>query len=170
MKIFLQFLPFWLFLVFFKLGGSLHYSIVSPWGEHFMPLWVVGLIMGGGSVVQLIFDVPVGLLLDRFGYRRLLKLTTIIFILGGVSFISGLTLTSYIISIVFATFGWLFLGPGVNAYILSHAPKEHAGGFISLRDVSSSIGVFVSSAILSDRKSTRLNSSHVSESRMPSSA
>src|SRR6185312_16650905 len=147
-KTFLRFLPFWIFLVFFKFGGGLHYSLVSPLGERVLPLWIVGLIMGGGSIVQFMLDVPAGHLLDRYGYRKLLKLTTFVFIFAAVCYIFDFTLVTYLLSMVISTFGWLFFGPGVNAYILSHAPKEYAGRFMSLRDVSGSIGIVLSSAVL----------------------
>ncbi len=142
------FLPFWIFLVFFKFGGALHYSLVSPLGERFLPLWIVGLLMGGGSLVQLILDVPAGYLLDRFGYLRLLKFTTFFFILAAVCIVSGLTTVTYILSIIMATAGWLFFGPGVNAYVLAQAPTASAGRFMSLRDISGSLGVVFASAIL----------------------
>jgi len=32
-NIFWKFLPFWFFLIFFKFGASLHYTIISPLGE-----------------------------------------------------------------------------------------------------------------------------------------
>lgn len=144
----IRFLPFWIFLIFFKFGGGLHYSLLSPLGERFLPLWLVGILMGGGSLVQLFLDVPAGRLLDRYGYVKLLKLTTTIFLVAVLCFAFGLTTTTYLLSILISPFGWLFFGPGVDAYVLSHAPKEHAGGFISLRDVSGSIGIVLSSAAL----------------------
>lgn len=147
-KLFIKFIPFWIFLVLYKLGGALHYSLISPLGEKLLPLWVVGVLMGGGSIVQLLCDVPAGHLLDRFGYLRLLKITTFIFLFAGLALIFNFTLTTYLISLIAATFGWVFFGPGVNAYILSQSPKRNAGKFISLRDIFGSAGVFISSAIL----------------------
>ncbi|MDQ7814351.1 MAG: MFS transporter [Patescibacteria group bacterium] len=146
--ILLRFLPFWIFLVFFKFGGALHYSLISPLGERLLPLWIVGLLMGGGSLIQLLLDVPAGYLLDRFGYLKLLKLTTFFFILAAVCIVFGLTTVTYIMSLVMATAGWLFFGPGVNAYALSQAEKSNAGRFMSLRDMAGSLGVVFSSAIL----------------------
>ena len=143
-----RFLPFWIFMIFFKFGGGLHYTLLSPLGEKVLPLWVVGLLMGAGSIIQLLLDVPAGHILDRFGYRRFLKITTFIFLFAAVCFMFGFTRETYIISLIISTFGWLFWGPGVNAYILSHTPKESAGRFISLRDVSGSIGIVLSSAVL----------------------
>ncbi|MFA6503559.1 MAG: MFS transporter [Patescibacteria group bacterium] len=143
-----KFLPFWIFLVFFKLSGGLHYSLISPLGERLMPLWLVGLLMGGGSLIQLVLDVPAGFLLDRFGYRRLLKLTTFIFLFAAVSYMFGLTEVTFLISLLMSTFGWLFFGPGVSAYILSHADKKNSGRMISMRDIFGSLGVVCSSALL----------------------
>lgn len=147
-RLFIRFLPFWIFLAVYKLGGALHYSLISPLGEKLLPLWIVGLLMGGGSIIQLLLDVPAGRLLDRFGYLRFLKLTTFIFLFAGVALVFDFTLTAYLISLAAATFGWVFFGPGVNAYILSQAPKENAGKFISFRDIFGSMGVFLASAIL----------------------
>jgi MFS family permease len=55
---------------------------------------------------------------------------------------------TYVISIVLSTFGWLFFGPGINAYVLSHSNQATAGRFMSLRDVTGSIGVVLSSIVL----------------------
>lgn len=137
-----------MFLVLYKIGGALHYSLISPLGAKILPLWIVGILMGGGSIIQLLCDVPAGHLLDRFGYLKLLKITTFIFLFAGIALIFNFSLVTFIISLTAATFGWVFFGPGVNAYILSQAPKDHAGKFISLRDIFGSIGVFLSSALL----------------------
>ncbi len=144
----LSFLPFWFFLLLFKFGGSLHYSLISPLGEQFFPLWVVGLLMGSCSFVQLLLDVPAGHLLDRFGYRRFLKITTLLFLFAAITLTFGLTRITYLLSLLFSIFGWLFFGPGVDAYVLSHAPKDIAGKFISVRDVAGSIGVVLASIAL----------------------
>ncbi len=145
---FWKFLPFWIFLIFFKFGGGLHYSLISPLGEGLFPLWIIGLLMGGGSIVQLLFDVPAGYVLDRYGYIKFLKITTFFFLIAATSFIFGLTKITYLISIIASTFGWIFFAPGVNAYILSQTPKENAGKFISLRDVFGSMGIVLASAAL----------------------
>lgn len=147
-KIFIKFIPFWLFLIFFKFGGGLHYSLISPLGSRLFPLWLVGILMGGASVIQLLFDVPAGHILDRYGYKRFLKVTTFVFLFAGICLIFGFTKITYLVSIFFSIFGWLFFGPGINAYILSHAPNASAGRFISLRDVFGSVGIVLSSASL----------------------
>jgi MFS family permease len=147
-SILIRFLPFWVFLTFFKFGGGLHYSLISPLGERVLPLWIVGVLMGGTSVLQVILDVPAGRILDRYGYRRFLKVTTFIFLFAALVLVLNFTRETYLISLLLSSLGWLFYGPGINAYILSHAPKESAGRFISLRDVSGSIGIVLSSVAL----------------------
>ncbi len=104
--------------------------------------------MGGGSIVQLLLDVPAGHIMDRYGYRLFLKVTTITFGLAAVCYMFGLTQFTFILSFIIGTFGWLFFGPGINAYALSHATKGNAGRFMSLKDVSGSIGVVLSSIAL----------------------
>jgi len=148
MSMFARFLPFWIFMVFFKFGGGLHYSLISPFGEKLLPLWIVGLLMGGGSVVQFLLDVPAGHIMDRFGYKRFLWITTAVFMAAAACYAFGLTTTTYVLSLVISTFGWLFFGPGVNAYALSHSTKENAGRFMSLKDVSGSTGIVLSSVAL----------------------
>ncbi len=147
-NIFLKFTPFWFFLIFFKFGAGLHYTLVSPLGERILPLWIVGLIIGGGSVIQLILDVPAGHLMDRYGYLLFLKMATISFFMAGICFIFGITPLTYFLSIFFSTFGWLFFGPAMTAYILTQAPKESAGKFISLREVFTSLGIVFASGAL----------------------
>ncbi|MES2225825.1 MAG: MFS transporter [Patescibacteria group bacterium] len=145
---FARFTPFWIFLTFFKFAGSLHYSLLSPLGERLMPIWAVGFLIGGASLVQLSLDVPAGRLLDRFGYRRLLILSSLIFFAGASCLFLKFSLGTYLASIFLSIFGWLFMGPGVNAYILSSAPKERAGRFMALRDVFGSVGNVLASVLL----------------------
>lgn len=147
-RLFMTFLPFWAFLFFFKFGGGLHYTLMAPLGEQVMPVWAVGLLLGAGSFVLLLLDVPAGHLLDRYGYRRLLKVTTAVFMLGALALMLDFNLVTFIISFIIAELGWLFFSPGVNAYVLSQAPHAHAGRFISLRDIFGSLGVVLASAIL----------------------
>lgn len=143
-----QFFPFWIFLVLFKFGAGLHYTLMAPLGEHLFPLWIIGFLTGGCSLVQLFFDVPAGYLLDRYGYLRLLKITTVFFLLAAASFFFGLNQLMYFLTLFFSIFGWLFFSSGINAYILSQAPKTNTGKFISMRDVSGSIGIVLASASL----------------------
>ena len=46
----------------------------------------------------------------------------------------------------------------------------HTGGIDSPRPASQRAAAFILTAVMLDRKSTRLNSSHTDSSRMPSSA
>lgn len=146
--ILLRFLPFWLFLAVFKFGGGLHYTLMSPYGELFFPVWLVGLLIGGASLLQLAFDVPSGYLLDRFGYVRMLKFSTIAFFFAGLCIALGLTQTGMILSLLLAVLGWQFYGPGGSAYILSNATERESGRYFSLRDTFASLGIVFSSVSL----------------------
>ena len=143
-----QFMPFWLFLVFFKFAGALHYTLLSPFGEQLLPLWIVGLLIGGESLIQATLDLPAGWLLDRLGYRRMLMVSVVAFIATSACLIFGLTLATYILTIFFSTFGWLFFVPGMNAYLLSHATDSESARFFSFKDVSNAVGVVCASVAL----------------------
>lgn len=147
-KSFLRFLPFWIFLILFKFAACIHFNLMSPYGETIFPLWFVGLVIGGASLVQLILDVPAGLILDKYGYRKFLIITTILFMVAASFLIFGLNRVTYLITLFTASFGWLFFGPGVNAYVLTHASKDNVGRFLSLRDIFESVGVVLSSVLL----------------------
>jgi len=147
-KSFLRFLPFWIFLILFKFAACIHFNLMSPYGEMIFPLWFVGLVIGGASLIQLIFDVPAGLILDKYGYRKFLAITVVLFILAAILLLFGLNKFTYLMTLFMASFGWLFFGPGVNAYVLTHASKDNAGRFLSLRDIFESIGVVLSSVLL----------------------
>ena len=147
-NIFWKFLPFWIFLTFFKFGGSLQYAILAPFGERLMPLWLVGILIGFCSVAQLVLDIPVGYVLDKYGYLKFLRLSTFVFLFAAIFLIFGLNIVNYFFILGFGILGGLFFAPGVNAYILSHAPKDNDGKFISLRDVFGSVGVVLASASL----------------------
>jgi MFS family permease len=88
-KIFFKFIPFWIFLILFKFGAGLHYVLMPVFGERVFPVWVVGLLIGGASLIQMLCDVPAGKLLDRYGYRRLLIVTTTAFIVAAIALLSG---------------------------------------------------------------------------------
>jgi MFS family permease len=143
-----KFMPFWLFLGFFKFAGALHYTLLSPFGEQLLPLWIVGLLIGGESLIQATLDLPAGYLLDKLGYRRMLAVSTLAFIATGACFILGLTLGTYILTIFFSIFGWLFFVPGMNAYLLSHATESESERFFSIKDVSNAVGVVCASVAL----------------------
>jgi MFS family permease len=146
LKYFWKFLPFWLFLIFFKFSACLHFNLMSPYGERVLPIWIVGLVMGATSLLQLVLDVPTGFILDKYGYKKFLKITTVIFMIAVIFLLYRLNFWTYILTSFVSCFGWLFFSPGLNAYVISHAPKDKAGVFISLRDVSESVGVVLSSA------------------------
>jgi len=148
-KYFQSFLPFWLFLMLFKFAGDTHFTAMSPFGERVFPVWLVGIFIGLASFLQLILDVPAGFILDKYGYRKFLKVAVLLFILADSFLFLGLDKNTYLLTLFFGSLGWLFYGPGVNAYILSHTPKEHSGIFISFRDTFDAIGVVLGTILFS---------------------
>ncbi|MFA7717721.1 MAG: MFS transporter [Candidatus Absconditabacterales bacterium] len=147
-SLFKQYRPFRLFLTMFKFGAGLHFTLLSPLGEHVLPLRIVGIAIGSASIVQLVCDIPAGYILDKYGYLKILKITTAVFIVAGICLLFKFTTIVFILTLLASSFGRLFFGPGVNAYVLSKAPKADAGKFISFRDSFESFGIVLSSAIL----------------------
>lgn len=132
--------PFWAFILLYKIGAALHYSLNSPLGEKVVPLWAVGIAMGLAAGIQLVLDVPAGFLLDRLGYRRLLRIGTSIFLVAISCLFFELTPTTYFLTLGISALGWLFFMPGISAYILAAANPENAGRFMSMRDTFNSLG------------------------------
>ncbi len=143
-----SFIAFWSFLLFFKFGGALHYSLIPVIGDKLMPLWLVGIVSSTASILQLVMDIPAGRLLDRFGYKKILIISTSVFIIGALFLYLNLTIPVFLLSIFFCYFGWLFYGPGSNAYSLSHALKSESGRFMDYRDIFGGLGVVFSSITL----------------------
>ena len=102
----------------FKTAACIHFNMLSPFGERVLPIWIVGLVIGGASLLQLLLDIPAGLIMDRFGYRRFLKVTTIIFIIAALPLALKLNTWTYVFTVISGGFGWLFFGPGSNAYAI----------------------------------------------------
>lgn len=144
-RYFLTFLPFWLFLTLFKFGGDIHFASMSSLGERVLPVWIVGIVIGLASLVELLLDVPAGFILDKYGYKKFLKITTALFIFADCFLYFGLNKYTYLLTLFLAAFGWLFYGPGINAYVLSQAPKKDTAKFISLKDTFDAIGVVLGS-------------------------
>lgn len=139
--------PFWLYIFLYKTAASTHYVLGSPLGEQVLPIWTVGLAIGLAAGIQMFLDVPAGFLLDRFGYKRLLGVGTLIFMAATACLFFGLTPTTYLLTLALGALGWLFYWPGVSAYALATASRETAGRFMSLRDTSSSLGTVASIAL-----------------------
>jgi MFS family permease len=144
----LKLLPFWLFVFLFKFGAGLHYTLLSALGERILPVWIVGFIIGGSALLQLIFDVPAGLLLDRFGYARVMRLTTFIFAAGALVLMFGLSLPVYLASIFLGFIGWLFYGPGTSAYTLVAAKNDEGGRYMGLLHAVASLGIVCAASLL----------------------
>lgn len=138
-------LPFWLFVLFFKFGAGLHYTLLSTLGSHVLPIWMVGLCIGGAAVFQLILDVPTGLLLDRMGYMKLLRLGTFVFLIGATVLFLGLTPATFLITLLLSECGWLIFGPGTNAYVLSKTPKNISGKYLGFFHTVMAFGTVLAS-------------------------
>jgi MFS family permease len=147
-KLIFSFLFFWIFLLMFKFGAGLDYALLSPLGSHILPLWIVGLVMSAASLFQLTMDIPAGRILDMFGYKRVMMFGTLLALIGVALFFYGITIVSFIFSIILVYTGWLFFEPGKNAYVLSSAKPKNAAMFMGYRDVSGSIGIVLSCLIL----------------------
>lgn len=140
-KWFLMSWPLWVFVALFKLGGSVFYTALPALGEQVFPLWIVGLFVGGSSFVQLLLDIPAGVMLDHFGYTRVLKIASGILSLGGLLLILfGNSVWTYPLLIVVSGCGWLFFGPGVDAYTLGIAPVAKAGRYLGIKQSVGSVG------------------------------
>ena len=147
-KLIFSFLFFWIFLLMFKFGAGLDYALLSPLGSRLLPFWLVGLVMSAASLFQLAMDIPAGHILDRFGYKRVMMFGTLLALIGVSLFFYGLTLVTFVFSILLVYVGWLFFEPGKNAYVLSSANPQNSGMFMGYRDVSGSIGIVLSCLVL----------------------
>jgi len=143
-----SFLLLFFFTLFFKFGAGIHYTLLSALGERVFPVWVVGIIISIASVIQMGLDVPAGLLLDRFGYTKLLKIFTGVFVVASAVLFFGLSPLTFVVTTLLATFGWLFYNPGVNAYILSEAPHAHTGKVMGRMHAFDSAGIVAATAVL----------------------
>lgn len=139
-------LPFWLFVLFFKFGAGLHYALLSTFGSYVLPVWLVGLCVGGAALLQLVLDVPTGLLLDRVGYVRLLRFGTFVFALGTSALFLGLTPVTFLLTLLLSEFGWLIFGPGTNAYVLSKSPAHVSGKYLGFFHAVMALGIVLASA------------------------
>jgi MFS family permease len=145
---FKKLLPFWLFLTLFKFGAGLQYTLLAPLGAQVFPIWLVGIIIGAGSFLEFLFDVPGDYLLDLLGYKRLLAITTVIFLVAVSALFFGLTKTTFLVTVFVSALGWLFFTPGSSAYLLSTADEKFIGRSIAYGDVFKSLGIVLGSAVL----------------------
>jgi MFS family permease len=121
---------------------------MSPLGESILPLWIVGLLIGSAAFIQLVLDIPAGKILDRYGYRKMIIISNIFFILSACVLFLKFNTFTYLLTLLFSILGWLFITPGINAYLLSQASKDSGGRIMSLNDIFSSLGVVVGSVLL----------------------
>ncbi len=142
-KVAASFSPFWFFLLLFKLGAGLHYGLIPVLGAHVLPLPIVGLFIGGSALIQVALDVPAGFALERYGYLPMLQVSTLCFLAAGAVFIPGLTPLTFILSMILSAFGWLFLDPGVSAYLMAHSPSQYTGRLFGLYRTMEAIGITI---------------------------
>ncbi len=136
-----SFTPFWFFVLLFKFGAGIHYSIIAVLGSRVLPLPLVGLFIGLAAFLQVALDVPAGFMLERYGYLHMLRISTICFFLAGVIIIPGLTPLTFILSTVLSGLGWLFFTPGLEAYLLAHSPITLFGRITGLQRTMQAIGM-----------------------------
>ncbi len=131
----------WFFTLLFKFGAGIHYSLIAILGAQILPLPVVGLCVGAASFIQLVLDVPAGFMLERYGHLRMLRVSTVCFLLAGGVLFFGLSPVTYVATVILSAFGWLFFGPGVAAYLLSHGPVASMGRLTALRRMCEAVGI-----------------------------
>lgn len=139
-----SFLPLWVFVLLFKVGAVLHYSVIAVIGARVLPVWVVGLGTASASFLQLALDIPAGFAIDRLGTVRTLRFSTFCFLGAiGVLFLP-LTPLVYVASLILSALGWLFFGPSTSAYLLAHAPKKLMGRIDAKISIAMGIGGVIS--------------------------
>lgn len=131
----------WFFVFLFKFGAGIHYSLITVLGAQILPLWIVGLCVGAASCIQLLLDVPAGFMLERYGHLRMLRISTLCFLLAGGSLLLGLSPATYIATVICSALGWLFFGPGAAAYLLTHGPVAFMGRLTALRRMCEAVGI-----------------------------
>ncbi len=144
----LAILPFWLFVFLFKFSAGLHYTLLPVLGEKVLPIWAVGIIISAASLLQLVFDVPVGFLMDRFGYVRVMRVSAFFFFLGACVLLFHFSLFTYLLTIFLGFVGWVSFLPGANAYTLAEAPREEGGRYMGIQHTFASLGIVCSSILL----------------------
>jgi MFS family permease len=141
-------LPFWLFVVLFKFGGALQFALLSWLGIKVMDVWIVGILVGCSSAIQLLLDVPTGYIVDRHGHLMILRIGTACFIIAGLVLLPGLNTLTFLLTLIFSTLGWVAFGPGASAYVLSSASKGTGGRYMGLFHTAGSLGVVLSAIAL----------------------
>ena len=107
---------------------------------------LVGITLGAYGLTQGILQIPLGMAADRYGRKRIIALGLVLFAIG--SFVAAIETNIYVTIIGRAIQGTGAISAAVMALAADLTREQHR----------------------TDRKSTRLNSSHSDRSRMPSSA
>ncbi len=140
---FATFSPLWFYIILYKFGAGIHYSMIAVLGSQVLPLWAVGLAVSYASLIELLCDIPAGFILEKYGYLRMLRITTVLFICAGGILLFGLTPLTYFLSITLGAFGWLFFTPGINAYLLAHSPVPIFGRLYGVMRASEGSGIMI---------------------------
>ena len=126
----------------------------------------IGLVIGAGLAGAAVAQIGVGRFADRWGRRRSLFLLAMLSGMGGV----GLAVAAHLPGLLLLAFFTMLNGMGTDrtaAYALEQAIIPQL-----VREQQRTWALSWYNLVLDagDRKSTRLNSSHIQKSRMPSSA
>ena len=145
---FAKFLPFWLFIILFKISSAIYSAVLPVLGEMVMPIWAVGMVISVASFIQLPFDLVAGIVLEKRGYLKSLLICTAAFVFAGGIFIFGLTTTTFLVSVLISIIAWMFFTPAVNSYILSHSSRSSSEKMILWRDSFQSVGIVLGTTAL----------------------
>ena len=88
-----------------------------------------------------------GMLADRIGYVKSLKIGTAMFVLAGLVLSFGITQTTFLLSTGISVLAWLIFGSASSAYVLASAGEE-SGSYMGIWDSSASAGSVVSIMLL----------------------
>ncbi|MEK7105116.1 MAG: MFS transporter [Patescibacteria group bacterium] len=142
------FTPFWFYIVLHKFGAGIHYAMIAVLGAQIFPLWAVGLCVSFASFIEFALDIPAGFVLERYGYLKMLRITTLFFCVAGGALLFGLSPLTYFISLTFGGLGWLFFTPGINAYLLANAPLSIFGRLYGVLRASEGAGIMLATLCL----------------------
>ena len=135
----------------------------------------IGLIGGMAAVVNLCLAIPAGRWLERQHLGHTIFWTSVFYRVGFLGFVflpwlfsNAVQINAIIAITFFMAIPLTPLGVGFNALFAEAVPSEYRAHVAGIRNVMFAISFMLTSLL--DRKSTRLNSSHIQKSRMPSSA
>lgn len=147
-NVYRPFVASWIYILLFKIGAILHYATIAVLGAQVLPIWAVGFGNAAASTLQLVLDIPAGMLIQRYGAARMLSLSTCMFILAAGVWLFGPSVPAYLASLLASSLGWLFFTPANTAYLLAHAPLSHIGRLSGIRRIMEGAGGIIPTALL----------------------